>query len=346
MSTSTMPARPQQSRATPPKTGTLAPHTPLRPATAVTGTPASLQAASTAATSAGVVGPGDAAGRAGTWPRARPARWRAATSRAPPRRGPRRRRDLRAARRAGAAAARRRRRHAGRAGVRHRSPARVEGDHRRRLGHRRSLARRSSARVTVTRAPARRSGRPGPARLGGRARARPGAGRDGCGVGLPLRRTSARGSRPHSAASSDGRPVGRVGRRLGAPRSTARVRRTRTSSTVRAISSRAAQTASTARYGSPATSGSRSSGGRRPGPARPASRCRSDRRGAASVASSTPRRPRAARRAASTRIEPVRAAVAEPTVAVGLPLAPDSDALGAVRRHATTASTVSSAIRR
>ena len=43
-STSTMPERFVRSRRTPPKTGTLAPHTPLRPAAAVTGTDASLHA--------------------------------------------------------------------------------------------------------------------------------------------------------------------------------------------------------------------------------------------------------------------------------------------------------------
>ncbi len=48
VSTSTMPVRPHRSSTTPPCTGTEAPHTPLRPAAAVTGTRASLQTASTA----------------------------------------------------------------------------------------------------------------------------------------------------------------------------------------------------------------------------------------------------------------------------------------------------------
>ncbi len=54
------------SSSTPPWTGTLAPHTPLRPAAAVTGTRASLQIWSTAATWAGDVGRAIAAARAAT----------------------------------------------------------------------------------------------------------------------------------------------------------------------------------------------------------------------------------------------------------------------------------------
>ncbi len=50
VSTPTIPVRPVRSRRTPPKTGTLAPHTPLRPAAAVTGTRAALQSRSTACT--------------------------------------------------------------------------------------------------------------------------------------------------------------------------------------------------------------------------------------------------------------------------------------------------------
>ena len=51
-STATMPLSAVTSRSTPPKTGTLAPHTPLRPAAAVTGIRASLQSRSTAWTCA------------------------------------------------------------------------------------------------------------------------------------------------------------------------------------------------------------------------------------------------------------------------------------------------------
>ena len=58
------------SRATPPCTGIDPPQTPLRPAAAVTGTTASLQAASTAATCAVEVGRTTAAGRCGTAPSA------------------------------------------------------------------------------------------------------------------------------------------------------------------------------------------------------------------------------------------------------------------------------------
>ena len=57
-STSTMPAMPVRSRTRPPWSGTDAPHTPLRPPAAVTGTWASSHTASTAATSVGVGGPG------------------------------------------------------------------------------------------------------------------------------------------------------------------------------------------------------------------------------------------------------------------------------------------------
>ena len=51
-STSTMPSTTVRSSTTPPCTGTLAPHTPLRPAATVTGTRASLQIASISATCA------------------------------------------------------------------------------------------------------------------------------------------------------------------------------------------------------------------------------------------------------------------------------------------------------
>ena len=47
---STIPFMAHMSRATPPKAGTLAPHTPERPAMAVTGTRPSWQAARTAVT--------------------------------------------------------------------------------------------------------------------------------------------------------------------------------------------------------------------------------------------------------------------------------------------------------
>ncbi len=50
MSRSVIPDNAFRSSATPPKAGTLEPHTPERPAIGVTGTRASLQAPSTAAT--------------------------------------------------------------------------------------------------------------------------------------------------------------------------------------------------------------------------------------------------------------------------------------------------------
>ncbi len=69
-STAAIPARPQRSRATPPKTGTEPPHTPLRPPAAVTGTPAASHRASTSETCAVSVGRATRAGRAGTAPSA------------------------------------------------------------------------------------------------------------------------------------------------------------------------------------------------------------------------------------------------------------------------------------
>ena len=56
------------SSTTPPKTGIDAPHTPLRPPAAVTGTPASWQSAAMPATSDAEAGRATAAARAGTWP--------------------------------------------------------------------------------------------------------------------------------------------------------------------------------------------------------------------------------------------------------------------------------------
>ena len=50
------PTGPVRSSSTPPNTGTLAPHTPLRPAAAVTGTREPLHTASTSATSSALVG--------------------------------------------------------------------------------------------------------------------------------------------------------------------------------------------------------------------------------------------------------------------------------------------------
>src|SRR5687768_10884018 len=67
-STSTMPAIAVMSSATPPYAGTLAPQTPLRPATVVTGTRASLQIDRTAATSLASDGLATAAARAGATP--------------------------------------------------------------------------------------------------------------------------------------------------------------------------------------------------------------------------------------------------------------------------------------
>ena len=69
-STSPMPASPHRSRATPPNSGTEAPHTPLRPPAGVTGTRAPSHRASTAATWAVSVGRATTAGRAGTSPAA------------------------------------------------------------------------------------------------------------------------------------------------------------------------------------------------------------------------------------------------------------------------------------
>ena len=68
VSTSPRPARPQRSRATPPNSGTDAPHTPLRPPAGVTGTRAWSQRARTAATCPVSVGLATTAGRAGTCP--------------------------------------------------------------------------------------------------------------------------------------------------------------------------------------------------------------------------------------------------------------------------------------
>ena len=83
VSRSTMPDSPHRSRDTPPKSGMLEPHTPDRPATAVTGTRASWHAPSTAATCSRVGGArhhgGTGRDRAPRWPSG----WRAATSRAP-----------------------------------------------------------------------------------------------------------------------------------------------------------------------------------------------------------------------------------------------------------------------
>ena len=82
------PAARVRSSTTPPNTGTLAPHTPLRPPAAVTGTPASWQTRSTAAD----LGRGRPAGtrrRPGRRPGRRgPRSWRAATSPGWPRRAP------------------------------------------------------------------------------------------------------------------------------------------------------------------------------------------------------------------------------------------------------------------
>src|SRR5580693_1633313 len=69
-STARSPSSEVRSRATPPKTGMEPPHTPLRPAIGVTGTMASLQAASTAETWAVVEGRTTTAGRWGTAPSA------------------------------------------------------------------------------------------------------------------------------------------------------------------------------------------------------------------------------------------------------------------------------------
>jgi hypothetical protein len=67
-STLTIPDRPVRSRTTPPWTGTDAPHTPLRPAAAVTGTRASWHSARTAATSSADDGRATAAASPATWP--------------------------------------------------------------------------------------------------------------------------------------------------------------------------------------------------------------------------------------------------------------------------------------
>ncbi len=63
-----MPESAQRSSTTPPCSGTLAPHTPLRPAAAVTGTPASSHTRSTSATSPADPGRATALARAATCP--------------------------------------------------------------------------------------------------------------------------------------------------------------------------------------------------------------------------------------------------------------------------------------
>ena len=67
-STSTIPAIAVRSRTTPPWSGTEAPHTPLRPPAAVTGTRASWHSASTDATWSASAGRATAAARLATCP--------------------------------------------------------------------------------------------------------------------------------------------------------------------------------------------------------------------------------------------------------------------------------------
>ena len=227
---SPMPARPHRSRATPPNSGTDAPHTPLRPPGRGDRHPGLVAEGQDRGHLAGVGGAGHHRRPGRHLRRPRPSRWPAATSpvrpRPGPRPGPRSRRRRPTAARGGASS------------TATRSSAEVVG-HLVRMG----VDRRSPAWVGSPGLPAATGGRPGvPAGPGRGPGSRPAwASSGGAGPRRSPRLRLRCARRPNRVRGRSARPPGRAAAAAArASRSEARVRRSRTSLTDPAISWRTA----------------------------------------------------------------------------------------------------------